>query len=190
MKSRLDIVAAIGIAVLLLGCRSEQHEPLIAYQLSEKALQGKAIFEEKNCGRCHALEAGGATQTRAPDLTDPFLANDSLFVQAHLKFVEESTMPAIALSEKEIRLVSYFIAELHAATHRSASPALADTVCAVCYAPVAMEQAERDGLAFTYLQHRYYFECDRCKALFIEAPEAYRRLLLEHTATVRRTSIK
>lgn len=161
----------IGLfALVLAACTETQKEK--SFVLSNNALKGKFIFEQKNCGKCHTLGDKGKPG-KAPDLSRPILANDSLFVQTHLKFVKETNMPPIELTPEEIRLVSYYIAEIHAATHRMVDEENADTYCPVCYAPVNSEIARKSKLLLTYLGNTYYFECKECMNTFKEAPEAF-----------------
>lgn len=156
------------LAALLIGCSGAKNDN--AGQFSRIALQGKKVFETKNCGECHSTGEPGKKE--APDLSNAFIANDSMFVQAHLKFLDESKMPAIEISGQEIQLLSHYIAELHRANHPTVSEEEADTHCPVCYAPVSVESATKEKLFTTYLGDKYYFECRECLATFEKAPEA------------------
>jgi YHS domain-containing protein len=155
--------------------------PVDTSKLSGPALKGKKIFENKNCQKCHTLGKSMMTVVKqgkeviVPDLTNPFIATDSSYVRTHLQFVEETDMPVVKMSNEEIRLVSRFVAELHAATHGSEVVENADTTCPVCNADVSTEKAKELGLWFTYLDETYYFECEACKKLFSEQPEVFRK---------------
>ncbi len=168
--------------LLVLGCRGTGEKGTPVVPMSQIAQKGKAVFEAKKCGRCHSIgKPIENPEMQAPDLTTPFLANDSMFVVAHLKFVDETKMPAIQLTDEEIKAVSHYIANLHASLHATVSAEKADTLCAVCYAPVLKSQAREKDLWYKYLDRTYYFECADCKKLFAKAPEAYRQLLTEYT---------
>lgn len=157
-------------ALLMIGCTKLDQEN--APQFSQAAMKGKAIFEARNCGSCHAVNGTEVAKT-APNLSSPFIANDSMFVRAHLEFVEKSEMPPIDLSQEDMRLLSLYIAEIHRANHPSVPEEQADTYCPVCYAPVSMAQASADKLVSSYLGDKYYFECEDCMKAFEEAPEAF-----------------
>lgn len=165
--------------ILALACgqsKVPQSEPF-----SQMALRGKQVFEENECGKCHYIGEGEvAAEMEAPDLTHAFLANDSMFVQAHLKFVEKSNMPPISLTEKEIHQVSRYIGELHAAKYPTVSLDKADAMCPVCYAPVSIAQAKQNNLEVNFRDNKYYFECEDCLQTFRAAPEAYIELLRQY----------
>ncbi|MFQ5823005.1 MAG: hypothetical protein ACE5JB_03020 [bacterium] len=169
-KNILCVILLSIFAVLLIGCsRATNEEPS---NFSAIALQGKKVFETKNCGECHSV-GEPREDNKAPNLSSPIIANDSMFVQAHLKFVEKSKMPPIQLTEKEILLVSNYIAELHRVNYQSIPEEEADTHCPVCYAPVSKEKAKNENLYFSYLGEKYYFECQDCTEIFEKAPGAF-----------------
>lgn len=171
------IVAAAMVFLLAAGCTKKEQSSPQPQMMSAAAEKGKAIFLQRGCDRCHRVPfAESEPEHNAPDLTNAFLANDSLFVRAHLKTLEESRMPNIRLTEPEIRLVSRFVAELHAAAHRAEVSGETDAQCPICYARVFREEARMKNLWFRYLGEDYYFECRECKELFARAPEAYRQL--------------
>lgn len=163
-------IVLMGFAVLGLGACQQQ--PAESADLSQLALKGKRVFEQYQCGQCHYI-GEEEVESDAPDLTNPFLANDSLFIQTHLKFVEDSSMPSVELTAEENRLVSYFVAELHAYRQERVSPDKADAVCPVCYASVSTERADAAGLHKMFLGESYYFECEMCLEAFRKAPEAF-----------------
>jgi len=139
------------------------------------ALQGKQVFEDHNCGSCHNI-TGSQSDSLAPDLTNPIIANDSLLVQTHLKFIKESDMPAQSLTPKEIRLVSYYIAGLYNSTLPPIPKNEIDAYDAVCFAPVSKEKAKSANLYVRYLGTEYYFASQRTMDTFKDAPEAYAML--------------
>ncbi len=141
-------------------------------QFTAMASKGKAVFEERECGKCH-YTGDEEVSSDAPDLLNPFMAGDSLFVSAHLKFLDESTMPALAMSDEEIRAVSHYVAQLHAARQPRISPKKADARCPVCRAAVSTETAAAKKLVYKYLGKYHYFECEACLKTFKSAPEAF-----------------
>lgn len=168
------LVAMLGITAMVIGgCK--QSPP----QFSALALEGKQVFERHECAKCHSTSEA-RSDSAAPDLTNPFLANDSQFVQVHLKFVERTAMPPIQLTEKEIRLLSYYVAELHAARQPAIPASEADAICAVCYAPVSTARAREQKLSANFLGQDYYFECQACFDTFKKAPEAFIELMELH----------
>ena len=166
------IKSLIAVSILFLVAACTQTE---GNHFSELALQGKQVFEKHNCGGCHNI-TGSLSDSLAPDLTDPIIANDSLFVQTHLKFVQESKMPPQNLTPKEIRLVSYYIAGLYSSTLPPIPKKEVDAYDAVCFAPVSKEKAKSANLYVRYLGTEYYFASQRTMDTFKEAPEAYAML--------------
>lgn len=148
-------------------------------KFAKLAMQGKEVFEAQECNKCHYV-GDAEVASPAPDLTDPLLANDSLFVQAHLKFVEMTDMPPVQLTQEEVKLLSFYIAGLHAAKYPTVRWDKADAFCPVCYAPVLIKQAEEAGLAVKFLGENYYFECQDCVNTFRRSPEAFIELLREY----------
>jgi len=179
MNSLKTVAAAVlGLTVIaMLACSGSDSST--QQQFSKIALKGKNVFETHRCNECHYV-GDEEVLADAPDLTDPFLANDSSFVQAHLKFVEESKMPPIEMTEEEMRQVSYYIAELHAAKHSATSEVEADARCPVCYAPVSTSQAEEENLVANFRDTRYHFECRDCLVAFKSAPEAFIELMNQY----------
>ncbi|RMF65859.1 MAG: YHS domain-containing protein [Calditrichaeota bacterium] len=178
-RFRWMVLAGLSFG-LLAGCvRQKERASSVSARFSALALQGKRVFEEKHCAECHTTGTARADSV-APDLSNPFLANDSMFVQTHLKFVERTKMPPLKLSDKEIRLLSYYVAELHRAQNETVSEAEADARCPVCYAPVKKEKALADDLFVSYLGTHYYFECEQCLETFRQAPEAFIELFRQY----------
>lgn len=171
----------VGLVVGYSGCVDTKSQLEIDdTKLSANALNGKKIFENENCAKCHSLGKEVITvvhqrkEVIVPNLSDPFIAKEKSFVQAHFKLIEESDMPHVELTQEEIDLVSQFVAELHAAANATVSADQADTKCPVCGAPVLMESANQNEFWISYLDSTYYFECEACKETFNKAPEAFR----------------
>ncbi len=176
-KKSLIVILLTLIGSILAGCiQSKQRE---SENFSELALQGKQIFEAKDCSKCHYI-GDEKVESEAPDLTDPFIANDSLFIQTHLKYVQETKMPPLELSSKEIHLLSFYVAELHRAKYPTVNASEADARCAVCFAPVSIAQAKATKLTGTFLGDKYYFECEDCLQLFRKYPVAFRELFRQY----------
>ncbi len=163
-------LVAVSILLLVTACTQTKEN-----HFSKLALQGKQVFEDHNCNRCHNI-TGSQSDSLAPDLTNPIIANDSLLVQTHLKFVKESDMPVQNLTPKEIRLVSYYIAGLYNSTLPPIPEDEIDASDAVCFAPVSKERAKSANLYVRYLGTEYYFASQRTMDTFKEAPEAYAML--------------
>lgn len=181
MKTNKYISSILLCLMLILAMACGQSQDSRSEPFSQMAIKGKQVFEENECGKCHYVgEREAAAEMAAPDLTHAFLANDSMFVQVHLKFVERSEMPPIALTEEEIHQVSRYIGELHAAKYPTVPLDQADAMCPVCYAPVSTEQAKQSKLEAKFLGNKYYFECEECLQTFRAAPEAYVELLRQY----------
>ncbi|NIR47369.1 hypothetical protein GWO43_02695 [candidate division KSB1 bacterium] len=177
MSGKKLLIGALIVSLAgLVSCTKSTDSEIDMASLSEAAMQGKEVFERHECIKCHAM-GEARSDTSAPDLSDPFLANDSMFVEVHLKFAENTKMPPIELTDEEVRLLSHYVAQLHRAKHPSVSPEEADAFCPVCFAPVSTEQAEKDRLYVTFLDEKYYFECEECEKAFRKAPEAFRELM-------------
>jgi len=160
------LIATIGAIILSAGCL-EQNAP-ISGALEKQIALGKKVFAQKECGKCHGgagLPSQGAAQQpemKAPDLTSVFLAIDTVFIKAHLRFIELSQMPSIDLTQQEIDALAKYVASLHAKAKTDPNLQNPDGACPVCGAPLKMAgalQAEYQGKSF-------YFECDDCKRLF------------------------
>ena len=82
-------------------------------------------------------------------------------------------MPPIKLSDEEIRLLSYYVAGLHADKHATVSIDKADARCPVCHAPVLIAEAVQANLHVDYLGEDFYFECRECLDAFLRVPEAF-----------------
>ena len=180
-KSTQRLILFAAILFFSAGCEIASEDlPIDVSTLSETALKGKKIFDDKKCKKCHTLGKSMMTVVKQgkeviiPDLTNPFIATDSSYVKTHLQYVEETDMPSIRLNNKEIDLVSHFVAELHKATHGQEFIKGAEKTCPVCEANVSSTTTKEAGLWFSYLDETYYFECDECKRLFSEQPEVFR----------------
>ncbi len=168
---KLILIVLVSICLgFYLGCSRTQDSNM--EQLSELAVKGKQVFEDKKCVSCHYLTEEKSEST-APDLSDPFFANDSMFVTAHLKFVDQSYMIDINLTELEILSVSRYVAEIHKSKQKAVPKDKADKHCPVCNAAVSSEKATNEKLYVDYLGMLYHFECKDCLNTFIKAPEVY-----------------
>jgi mono/diheme cytochrome c family protein len=161
----------LGFMLLLFSGCGESGVEINTQNLSEMALKGKTLFEAKNCDACHKMSM--SRDRSIPDLSHPLLANDSSMVETHLKFVESSEMPPIELNDDEIRALSAYISELHAATQKPIPADQIDSSCPVCNAPVSTALAEKEGLTATLFEETYYFECIECRGAFRYVPEAF-----------------
>lgn len=173
MQSRRTNGFLILAALLLMPLACSKAEKEQHGQQEDAVALGKQVFENKKCGFCHEDQSMLASG-KVPDLTRPIIANDSLFVLAHLKSVERSEMPPIRLTEQEMKLVSRYIAHLHAMKYATVTAAEADAKCPVCSAPVSTQEATEKSLTATYMDTTYYFECEQCIQAFQKAPMAFK----------------
>lgn len=176
-KYLFAILMSLLLSVLF-GC-NQTNKSQMELNLTELALQGKQIFEAKECNKCHYI-GDEKVKSEAPDLADPFIANNELFVQTHLRFVEQTKMTPIELTREEMRLLSHFVAELHRARNPTVKVAEADAICPVCYAPVSIAQAKANKLYGRMPDKKYYFECQNCFDAFTKAPEAWVELFKQY----------
>ncbi len=180
MKKILTLTLLPGMLLLAGACQKPTPEKAGAVaELSADAVKGKLIYEQNKCSRCHVagenrMKVIEGKEVLVPDLTNPFIAGDSLFVSAHLKFVNETDMPAIELSNDEIHLVSTYVAEMHASLQPPIPASEVDSICPVCSAPVSSRLAREKEHWFEYLGTMYYFECGACEEVFKRAPEAFK----------------
>jgi hypothetical protein len=163
-------VVLVCLNLLILSCGQSKTD-VQDERLSELAVKGRVVFAAKNCGSCHRLT--GVRDHSVTDLSHPFFANDSMFVQTHLKFVERSEMTPVELTEGEVRAVAAYIAELHVASQPVVADSLIDAHCPVCRAPVSQRLAQEAGLTATFFEELYYFECKRCLGVFRHVPGAF-----------------
>jgi len=189
MKANLLWRVAFVLSCILPLAACTKKERVVNPASLELAAQGKQLFEQYQCAKCHSEggEAATATITAdsvAPDLDDPFLANDSQFVKVHLRFVERTAMPPIRLSAKEINALSHYVAKIHREKHPSVPEEQADGYCPVCYAPVSSQQATAEKLFVTFRGDKYYFECKDCLTTFKKAPEAFLELLKQYQSNL------
>lgn len=161
----LLVSGLLGCIILLMGCSTPKQE-------QDSVALGKAVFEKHECGKCHGASPEEAVM-QAPDLSRPILANDSLYVQAHLKFTEESKMEPLELTDEEIRLVSSYIASLHASKQTPVPEEEADAICPICGVRVSSAMAMENNLQYEYLEKTFYFECQECLETFKSAPGVY-----------------
>ncbi len=184
MRNKLLLTAVVlCLVAAVLSCGPANTDEQEKSRHSQLVAQGKDVFVKHQCDRCHYI-GDEEVESEAPDLTDPLLANDSLFIIAHLKFVEASQMPPLQLTEQENHQLSYFISHLHAAKQ----PPLeveADNICSVCYAPVSMQKAKQRDLFVKFVGRSFYFECEACKTTFKKAPEAFIEMLRRYEIAAR-----
>jgi mono/diheme cytochrome c family protein/YHS domain-containing protein len=162
----VGLIATAGAMIFAAGC-VEKNAP-ISGALEKQIALGEKVFAQKECGKCHVgagLPGQGALQQpemKAPDLTSVFLAIDTVFIKAHLRFIELSQMPPIDLTQQEIDALAKYVASLHAKAKTDPKLQNPDGVCPVCGAPLKMAGA----LQTEYQGKSYYFECEDCKRLF------------------------
>ncbi len=169
------------LVVLLASCKKNESTENLA--LLELAEQGKILYKQYQCAKCHTEDRSAAkleAANVAPDLSDPFLANDSQFVKVHLSFMERTVMPPINLSAKEIDALSHYVAQLHRDRHPGVPEEQADAYCPVCYAPVSSQEATKKNLVVLLGNDKFYFECGDCQAAFVKAPKAFIELLRQY----------
>jgi mono/diheme cytochrome c family protein/YHS domain-containing protein len=159
---RLAIIAG-AIMIVAAGCYEKKMTPAGARQ-KEIAL-GEKIFAEKQCGKCHSASAAMA-EMKGPDLTSVFLAVDTVFVKAHLQFIELSAMPPLDLKPQEIAALTQYVATLHAKAKVDPRLKHPDGACPVCGAALKQAEAMANGWQTDYQGKSYYFECSDCKRMF------------------------
>jgi len=172
------ILCIVGIVLLGIGCSKKESVPESSIELSQKAQLGKKVYDENGCADCHetkkfTINGNVNAGIKIPNLENPFLANDSSFIVAHFKTIEESKMPPIKLSEAQISDVSRYIAELHVHKNAKVKKAEADGTCPVCKSPLLIKDAEADGHFIIYMGKKAYFECGDCKEVYSRAPAAF-----------------
>ena len=165
-KHHLILLAAlISVAIFTFVCQNQPAPSPSALQ-KEIAL-GEKIFTEKQCGKCHTNGISTvAAEMKAPDLTSAFLANDTIFVKAHLRFIELSRMPPLDLTAPEIEALAKYVAHLHAKTKTDPQLKNPDGACPVCGAPLKLARAQAEALQTTLADQTYSFDCADCKHLF------------------------
>lgn len=156
----------IGVALLLAAC---QKPPMsTSHAVQKEIARGEKIFVEKQCGKCHTNGASTAVAAmQAPDLTSAFLANDTIFVKAHLRFIELSSMPRLDLTAAEIKALTQYVAHLHAKVKTDPRLKNPDSLCPVCGARLQAAQALSANLHMVVEGRNYYFDCVDCKNLFV-----------------------
>ncbi|MCA9735900.1 hypothetical protein KC799_27425 [candidate division KSB1 bacterium] len=168
MKIKISFIASFCCLVILFACSKSDKKDAAADPIA----QGEEIYHAKKCAFCHENEEM-LTKGEVKDLARPVIANDTMFVQTHLKFVNASTMPPVELTSQEIRFVSHYINHLHAQKNQTATAETADAKCPICGALVEKAEAIENGLSFTFEDSTYYFECAECLYVFQQAPAAY-----------------
>jgi YHS domain-containing protein/mono/diheme cytochrome c family protein len=167
MKSSSLILFAAACAMILTAAACRKGSSPESVALRAKATLGEKIFVEKECGKCHIGGDSAATpEMSAPDLTSVFLASDTVFVKAHLRFSELSKMPPITLTPEEIGALTQYIASLHARAKGDSHLRNPDGLCPVCGASLKVDQARAGQLEASHDGKAYYFECADCKRVF------------------------
>jgi YHS domain-containing protein len=164
-KYHLILAVVSSIIILAIAC---QDKPAPADSALQKEIAlGEKIFVEKECGKCHnGSDSVMAAEMKAPDLTSAFLANDTIFVKAHLQFIELTSMPPMDLTPDETRLLAKYVAHLHAKSKTDPNLKNPDDKCPVCGAPLKISQAQAEALQVTHTGKTYYFDCADCKRMF------------------------
>ncbi len=174
MKNSPLIISATacGMILLALACRKGPSPESAAPQ--QEITLGEKIFVEKECGKCHtAGDQSVEKEMKAPDLASVFLAVDTVFVKAHLKFIELSQMPPIDLTPAEIDALTRYVVSLHAKANTVPDLKNPDGKCFVCGAPLKIESAKAAQLHVSQGDKVYYFECSDCKRMFEMNPDWY-----------------
>jgi mono/diheme cytochrome c family protein len=168
-------VLMAGIAFLATTCTETPQRG--SSERQRQIALGEKIFQEKECGKCHAT-TGKPTEftlvanpeTKPPDLSSVFLAMDTLFIKKHLQFTETTKMPPIPLTPHEITALTQYIATLHAQANKDPNLENPDGICPICGAPLAKSEAEANHLMVTYKNAKFHFECPDCKKVFERDP--------------------
>ena len=167
MKKPHLIWLAVLCSMAMLAFTCQEKPASVPSALQKEIALGEKIFVEKECGKCHLTGASAvAPEMKAPDLTSAFLANDTIFVKAHLQFIELSSMPPLDLTPPEIRLLSKYVAHLHAKTKTDPHLKNPDATCPVCGVPLQISKAATGDLQAAVDGKNYYFDCADCKRLF------------------------
>lgn len=134
------LAAMSGVVIFCFACSDKS--ALVPSALQKEIALGERIFAEKQCSKCHTNgESTVPPEMKAPDLTSAFLANDTIFVKAHLKFIELSIMPPLDLTAEETNALAKYVAHLHAKTRTDPNLKNPDGVCPVCGAPLQIARA-------------------------------------------------
>ena len=165
-KQHLIGLAALScVAVFAFTCQKQS--TALPQALQKEIARGEKIFAEKQCGKCHTNGSSAvAAEMQAPDLTSAFLANDTIFVKAHLRFIELSSMPRLDLTPAEIKALTQYVAHLHAQVKTDPLLKNPDGVCPVCGARLQVSKAQAAGFAMAVYGKNYYFDCADCQRLF------------------------
>jgi YHS domain-containing protein/mono/diheme cytochrome c family protein len=167
MKSSSLVLFTAACAMILTSAACRKGSSPESAALQTPASLGEKIFAEKECSKCHTTGAPSVTkEMQAPDLASVFLAVDTVFIKAHLRFSELSQMPPINLTQDEIGALTQYVASIHAKAKTDPNLRNSDGVCLVCGASLKIDQAKAAQLEASYDGKTYYFECPDCKRLF------------------------
>lgn len=167
MKQYFEVWLFVIAGALLwtAGCHKTAGPEMSARQ--KEIARGEKIFAEKQCSKCHVDAAGLAkAEMPGPELTSVFLAVDTVFIKAHLQFIELSEMPALDLTPEEIGALTQYVASMHVKAKADPQLKHPDGVCPVCGAPLKIADAAAQGLQSHYEGKMYSFECADCKRMF------------------------
>jgi mono/diheme cytochrome c family protein len=167
MKKHYLIGLAVLSSVAMLAFHCQEKPAPVPTALQQEIARGEKIFMEKQCGKCHIDSSSAvAAEMPAPDLTSAFLANDTVFVKAHLRFIELSNMPVLDLTVEEINLLAKYVAHLHAKTKTDPNLKNPDGACPVCGAPLQIARAQAGDLQMAHDGKTFYFDCADCRRIF------------------------
>lgn len=165
-KQHLIGLAALS-CVAIFACACQKQPASLPQALQREIARGEKIFAEKQCGKCHTNGGSAvAAEMQAPDLTSAFLANDTIFVKAHLRFIELSRMPKLDLTPAEVKALTQYVAHLHAKVNTDPLLKNPDGICPVCGARLQAAKAQAASLYVVVDGQNYYFDCADCQRLF------------------------
>lgn len=159
------MVACVLVIEAVGGAPAQTRQPAID---KSSIAKGEKIFKDKRCANCHTTLPSAAM--KAPDLVSVFTALDTTFVKVHLRFQEETAMPPVTLSMKQIEDLSRYISHLHAQKFQKVKEQQADGKCPVCGALLKKSYAAKENLQSRYRDRLYYFECQSCREAFDKNP--------------------
>lgn len=167
MKKCFMVCLLVIAGALLLAAGCNKTAGPVASARQKEITRGEKIFAEKQCNKCHVGAAGLAkAELPGPALTSVFLAVDTVFIKAHLQFIELSAMPALDLTPAEIGALTQYVASMHVKAKADPQLKHPDGVCPVCGAPLKTADAAAQSLQSHYEGKTYSFECADCQRMF------------------------